>query len=98
MEKWVLNSLYFYFWRYTLIKELLTNDQIRVKTVRLVGSDGAPLGIVSIAEAMQKANEADLDLVLLSPNAEPPVCKIMDYGKFRYHQEKRQKEAKSARN
>ena len=64
MEKWVLNSLYFYFWRYTLIKELLTNDQIRVKTVRLVGSDGAPLGIVSIAEAMQKAKEADLDIVL----------------------------------
>lgn len=73
---------------------MLTNDQIRVKTVRLVGSDGAPLGIVSIAEAMQKANESDLDLVLLSPNAEPPVCKIMDYGKHRFEMIKREKDAK----
>ena len=62
------------FWGYTTIKELLINEQIRVPQVRLVGSQGEALGIVSIHDAMSKAEEEGLDLVLLSPNATPPVC------------------------
>ena len=62
--------------------------------VRLVGSDGEALGIVSFKEAMAKAEEEGLDLVLLSPNATPPVCKIMDYGKHRFDTIKKEKEAK----
>ena len=82
------------FWGYTTIKELLINDQIRAQQVRLVGSQGDAVGIVSLKEAMQKAEEEGLDLVLLSPNAVPPVCKIMDYGKHRFDTIKKEKEAK----
>jgi translation initiation factor IF-3 len=62
--------------------------------VRLIGVEGEPLGIVSITEAMQKAEAAELDLVEIAPQAEPPVCRIMDYGKFRYQEQKRAHEAK----
>ena len=82
------------FWGYTTIKELLINDQIRATQVRLIGSQGEAVGIVSYAEAMQMAEEAGLDLVLMSPNAVPPVCKIMDYGKHRFDTLKKEKEAK----
>ena len=82
------------FWGYTTIKELLINEQIRAQQVRLVGSNGEALGIVSYNEAIKKAEEENLDLVLLSPNATPPVCKIMDYGKHRFEMIKREKEAK----
>ena len=82
------------FWGYTTIKELLINEQIRVPQVRLVGSQGEALGIVSIHDAMSKAEEEGLDLVLLSPNATPPVCKIMDYGKHKFDTIKKEKEAK----
>ena len=82
------------FWGYTTIKELLINEQIRAQQVRLVGSQGEALGIMSYQEAMQKAEEENLDLVLLSPNATPPVCKIMDYGKHRFDTLKKEKEAK----
>ena len=82
------------FWGYTTIKELLINEQIRAQQVRLVGSQGEALGIMSYQEAMQKAEEENLDLVLLSPNATPPVCKIMDYGKHRFYTLKKEKEAK----
>ena len=82
------------FWGYTTIKELLINDQIRAKEVRLIGSQGEALGIMSYKEAMQKAEEENLDLVLMSPNAVPPVCKIMDYGKHRFDTLKKEKEAK----
>ncbi|WP_425451085.1 translation initiation factor IF-3 [Avibacterium avium] len=71
------------------------NDEIRgVKEVRLTDQNGEQLGIVSIQEALAKADEAELDLVEISPNAEPPVCRIMNYGKFMYEKEKAAKEQK----
>lgn len=70
------------------------NEDIRDKEVRLVGETGEQLGIMSAAEALQKAEEAELDLVKISPTAVPPVCKLMDYGKFRFEQAKRDKEAR----
>jgi len=72
----------------------MINEQIRDREVRLVGEDGEQLGIVSAAEAMKKAEEAGLDLVKIAPSAKPPVCKIIDYGKFRYEQARRDKEAR----
>ena len=75
-------------------EEVLLNEEINLKEVRCVGDDGQVYGVMSSREALEIAVQEDLDLVLISPNANPPVCKIMDYGKFRYHQEKRQKEAK----
>lgn len=70
------------------------NEEIHDKEVRLISDKGEQLGILSIAQAMDKANEAELDLVKISPNAVPPVCKLMDYGKYRFEQTKRDKEAK----
>jgi translation initiation factor IF-3 len=72
----------------------LINDSIKAQQVRLVGSNGEALGIVSIAEARARAEEEDLDLVLISANADPQVCKIMDYGKHRFDMIKKEKEAK----
>ena len=73
-------------------QEHLINEQIRDKEVRLISSDGEQLGVMSAAEALRLAEEADLDLVKISPNAVPPVCKIMNYGKFKFEQAKREKE------
>lgn len=70
------------------------NEDIHDKEVRLISAQGEQLGVMSLAEAMGKANEAELDLVKISPNAVPPVCKLMDYGKFRFEQGKREKEAR----
>ena len=70
------------------------NDEIRDKEIRLIGADGAQLGIVSADEANAMADEQGLDLVKISPNATPPVCKIMDYSKFCYDQKKREKDAR----
>ena len=70
------------------------NEEIRDKEVRVIGSDGAQLGIMSAAAANALAEEQELDLVKISPNAVPPVCKIMDYSKFCFDQRKREKEAK----
>lgn len=70
------------------------NDEITDKEVRLIGDDGAQLGIMSAAAALEIATERDLDLVKISPNSVPPVCKIMDYGKYRFEQSKRDKETK----
>ena len=70
------------------------NEEIRDKEVRLIGADGAQLGIMSSADAQRLAYEKDLDLVKIAPNATPPVCKILDYGKFRFEQMKKEKEAK----
>ncbi|MBQ2945300.1 MAG: translation initiation factor IF-3 [Clostridia bacterium] len=75
-------------------KEHLINDEIKDKEVRVIGNDGSQMGIMKIADALAKADEAGLDLVRISPNAVPPVCKIMDYGKFCFEQIKKQKEAK----
>ena len=70
------------------------NEEIRDKEIRVIGADGAQLGIMSSADAQRMAYEKDLDLVKIAPNAVPPVCKIMDYGKFRFEQSKKEKEAR----
>lgn len=75
-------------------KEVYLNDEIRASEVRCVGDDGTTYGVISRDEALDIANKMGLDLVLIAADAKPPVCKIMDYGKFRYQQEKKQKEAK----
>ena len=75
-------------------KELLINEQITDKEVRVVDSDGSQLGIMSAREAMERAAQRNLDLVKIAPQATPPVCRIMDYGKFRFEQSKKEKEAR----
>jgi translation initiation factor IF-3 len=70
------------------------NEEITAKEVRLVGFEGEPLGVVSLQEAFEKADAAGVDLVEISPNAEPPVCKVMDFGKFLFEKSKAQKEQK----
>ena len=75
-------------------KEQLINEDIHEKEIRVISADGEQLGIMSSAEALEKAYAADLDLVMISPTAKPPVCRIMDYGKYRFEQTKREKEAK----
>ena len=70
------------------------NEEITLNEVRLVGKDGEPLGVLSISEAMDVAEQSNLDLVEISPNAEPPVCKVMDYGKFLFEKSKTLKEQK----
>ena len=70
------------------------NDEIRAKEVRLVGDDGEQLGILSLENAQKMAYDKGLDLVLMAPQATPPVCRIMDYGKFRFERDKKEKEAR----
>ena len=72
----------------------MINGQIRDKEVRVIGTNGEQLGVMSARDAQKLADEAELDLIKIAPKAQPPVCKIMDYGKFRYEQQKREKEAK----
>ncbi|MCM1046491.1 MAG: translation initiation factor IF-3 [Candidatus Gastranaerophilales bacterium] len=73
---------------------MMINEQIRDKEVRLIGEDGQQLGIISSREAMKLAEEAGLDLVKIAPTANPPVCKIVDYGKYKYEQLRKEKEAR----
>ena len=75
-------------------KELEINGQIRDREVRLIGADGEQKGVVSIQVAMRAAEDAGLDLVKIAPQAVPPVCKVLDYGKYRFEQQKKEKEAK----
>ena len=75
-------------------KELEINGGIRDREIRLIGADGSQLGVMSAREAQRMADEANLDLVKIAPQAVPPVCKIMDYGKNRFEQQKKEKEAK----
>ena len=72
----------------------MINEQIRDKEIRLIGENGEQLGIMSARDAMKMAREAELDLVKIAPAAKPPVCKIIDYGKYRYEQARKEKEAK----
>ena len=72
----------------------MINEQIRDREIRLIGEDGEQLGIMSAREAMKIAREAELDLVKIAPAAKPPVCKIIDYGKYKYEQARKEKEAK----
>ena len=74
--------------------DLRINDEIRAREVRVIGSEGEQLGIMSARDANKIAAERHLDLVEIAPNARPPVCKLMDYGKYRYEQQKREKEAR----
>jgi len=76
----------------TTISELMINGQIRAKEVRVLGESGEQLGVMSIEEAMKLAEEAEVDLVQIAPNAQPPVCRIIDYGKFKYEQTRKEKE------
>ena len=72
----------------------MINEQIRDREVRVIGEDGEQLGIMSPRDAMKLAEEAGVDLVKIAPTAKPPVCKIVDYGKFKYEQTRKEKEAK----
>lgn len=76
------------------IADLMINEQIRDKEVRVIGENNEQLGIMSLDEARRLAEEAGVDLVKIAPNAAPPVCRIIDYGKFRYEQSRKEKEAK----
>lgn len=77
---------------HVISKEHIINEKIKDKEVRLIGSDGEQLGIVTSQQALEIAAEKDLDLVKIAPNAVPPVCKIMDYGKYRFEIAKKEKE------
>lgn len=81
-------------WRCSTISDLMINEQIRDKEVRLIGEDGEQLGIMSARDALKLAKEANLDLVKIAPTAKPPVCKVIDYGKYRYELARKDKEAK----
>lgn len=75
-------------------QDLRTNEAIRVREVRLIGSEGEQLGIVPTLEALQMAREQEVDLVEVAPQAKPPVCKLLDYGKFKFEQEKNARESR----
>jgi translation initiation factor IF-3 len=77
-----------------IISELFINEQIRDKEVRVIGTDGEQIGIMSAKEALKLAEEAGVDLVKIAPTAKPPVCKIVDYGKYKYELTRKEKEAK----
>ncbi|MBQ1264391.1 MAG: translation initiation factor IF-3 [Oscillospiraceae bacterium] len=91
-----LRHPHFVFWRCFTIGKLdhQINEEIHDKELRVIGADGEQLGIMSASEALALAEEKDLDLVKIAPNAVPPVCRIMDYGKFRFEQMKKEKEAR----
>ena len=89
-----LSTFFILIWRYKTISDLMINEQIRDREIRLIGSNGEQLGIMSAREAMKLAEEAELDLVKIAPNAKPPVCKIIDYGKYRYELARKEKEAR----
>lgn len=94
-DEWiVMLSTFIFFMEGIAISELMINEQIRDKEVRLIGEDGEQLGVMSAREAQKLAEEAGLDLVKIAPTAKPPVCKIVDYGKFKYEQARKEKEAK----
>ena len=92
----ILRTIFIYVLEVSAIstKELQINEEIRAKEVRIVGEDGEQVGVMQTAKALELAYEKDLDLVLIAPNAEPPVCRIMDYGKYRFERDKKEKEAK----
>lgn len=90
----MLSIFYFFFMEGKAISELMINEQIRDREVRLIGPDGEQIGVVSSREAQKIADEAGLDLVKIAPNAKPPVCKVIDYGKYRYDLARKEKDAK----
>ena len=97
LEFYVDSLITIHFFNYhggVIISDLMINGQIRDKEVRLIANDGEQLGVMSAREAQKLADEAGLDLVKISPKAKPPVCKIIDYGKYRYEQARKEKLAK----
>ena len=78
----------------TAINELMINEQIRCKEVRVIGEEGQQLGVMALRDALNMAKDAGVDLVMVSPSANPPVCRIVDYGKFKYGTAPQEKEAK----
>ena len=92
---WLFESQSYFFLEVFFIKqELLINEKIRAREVQLIGVNGEKFGVVSLEEALDKAYEAKLDLVLVSPGVQPPVCKLMNYGKYKFEQAKREKESR----
>ena len=89
-----VNSDQTHYRRCTTISDLMINEQIRDKEVRLIGEDGEQLGVMPARDALQMAKDAELDLVKIASTATPPVCKIIDYGKYRYELARKEKEAK----
>ena len=89
---WRKLPVYFIWGCVFINNELMINDEIREREVRVVGSDGQQLGVMLTARALELAGESNLDLVMIAPQGKPPVCKIMDYGKFRFEQSKRERE------
>ncbi len=83
-----------FLWEGKTISDLFINEQIRDREVRVIGVDGEQLGVMPTRDAMRLAEEAGVDLVKIAPTAKPPVCKIVDYGKFKYEQARKDKEAK----
>ena len=97
LEFYVDSLITIHFFNYhggVIISDLMINGQIRDKEVRLIANDGEQLGVMSAREAHKLADEAGLDLVKISPKAKPPVCKIIDYGKYKYEQTRKEKLAK----
>ena len=97
LEFYVDSLITIHFFNYhggVIISDLMINGQIRDKEVRLIANDGEQLGVMSAREAQKLADEAGLDLVKISPKAKPPVCKIIDYGKYKYEQTRKEKLAK----
>ena len=97
LEFYVDSLITIHFFNYhggVIISDLMINEQIRDKEVRLIANDGEQLGVMSAREAQKLADEAGLDLVKISPKAKPPVCKIIDYGKYKYEQTRKEKLAK----
>lgn len=101
MRPWIFRGRFFLacVWTRTeggIIKEQKTrvNDQIRISPIRLIGADGEQVGIVSLDDAKERARDAGLDLVEVAPDARPPVCKLMDYGKFRYEEQRKARDAR----
>lgn len=95
-SRFLFGTIFMYYgWRWRHIsKDLRINDEIRVREVRLVGETGEQLGIYQIKDALREGLEKGLDLVEVAPNAKPPVCRLMDYGKYRYEQSKRERESR----
>ena len=94
MKRRMLYVRFFLFYREGKTIDYIVNEQIRDKEVRVIGAEGNQLGVMAIRDARNVAEEAGLDLVLVSPNASPPVCRIVDYGKFRYEMSRKEKDAK----
>lgn len=92
--EWIVMLSTFFLMEGKAISELFINEQIRDREVRVIGENGEQLGVMPIREAMALAEEAGVDLIKIVPTAKPPVCKIADYGKYRYEQARREKEAK----